>query len=71
MNFTKTELQILNGCTPNQKNHIAYIFQKFPVKPFEKERKLLIENGRLRYPNGFILNDDNEIDIYTVYYRPN
>jgi hypothetical protein len=66
MNFTKTELQIFNELTPNQKNHILDIFEKFPVKTFQEERKLLIKNGRSRYPNGFILNADNEIDIYTV-----
>jgi hypothetical protein len=66
MNFTKTELQILNRMTPNQKNRILDIFEKFPVKTFQEERKLLIKNGKLRYPNGFILNADNEIDIYSV-----
>ena len=64
MNFTQSQLQILNELNQNDLKEILNIFEKFPVKNFQEERFKLIQNGKSRYLNGFVLDPNNEVDIY-------
>lgn len=61
-------LQYLKTLNEKDKKHIIKLYTMYPVKDFKFERLKLIQNGKKRYPNGFILDENNEVDIFRVDY---
>ena len=59
--------QYLNTLNENQRNHLNNLFERFPVKNTHNERKKLIENAKKNYPNGFEVDSNGEVDIFSVY----
>lgn len=60
--------EYLKTLNEREAQYISLLFDKYQVKNFNDERLKFINNGKKNYPNGFILNKDNEVDIFIVMY---